>query len=117
MASELRKRLAFERRADASDGGGNTKADFEEVFVTRGRVRPRLGGESVIAARLSGVRVASIKVRSTPETREVDESWRIRELQVDANGNYIFYDIKSLANADERNRYIEFLCEKGGSNG
>src|SRR5688572_5318326 len=70
-AGELRERIAFDRRALISDGYGNEQGDWEEQFIRWGRLRPRLGGEQVMAARLQGVQPYTIKVWFDNKTRQI----------------------------------------------
>jgi SPP1 family predicted phage head-tail adaptor len=107
-SGELRERLTFSRRAVTSDGYGNTEGDWEEQFTVWGRVRPRLGGEEVMAARLSGRSVATITLRYSEQTALIDSDWRA----VNANSGEV-WNIRSAINPDERRRYIELLAEKG----
>lgn len=109
-AASRRSILAFEERPHLSDGFGNTRArDFAESFRVRGSIRPKLGGEEVTASRLAGRQPSVIEVRSSDETRRVDESWRIRDI---TNGGTI-YNIRSKVDVMQRDRWIEFLCDSG----
>lgn len=108
-ASSKRKLFAFELRPLTSDGYGNTEAvAFEERFRVHGQLMPRLGGETVMASRLSGSQPATIKLRSSPQLREVTPEWRIRDVKSGA-----VYNIRSIANPDQRDRELEFLCDTG----
>lgn len=107
-AGELRERVAFDKRAAASDGYGNEEGDFAEQFTRAARIQPKLGGEQVLASRLVGVQPFIIRVRYDSMTATVTEAWRIRDARNGAQ-----YAIRSKANVDERRRYIDFLCETG----
>lgn len=106
-AGELRERMSFQQRAVQSDGYGNSQGDFETEFTVRAGVTPRFGGETVLAARLAGRAVATIKVRISPDTRQVTTDWRMLDA---LNGD--IWNIRSIVDSDERG-YIEMLCEKG----
>lgn len=108
-AGSKRRLFSFEEKGvQSEDEFGNTSRDFEEVFQAHGELIPRFGGETIMAARLSGKQPATIVVDSTVETRTVTTDWRIR----DTNTNELF-NIRSIANPDQRNRKLEFLCESG----
>lgn len=107
-AASKRNRLTFQRPQYISDGYGNTRGDFEDIFEARGSIRAKFGGEEVTAARLAGVQPITVSIRSTPMSRLVDESWRIYDKTESA-----IYNIRSIANPDQRNRMLEMLCHRG----
>ena len=107
-AGALRARLAFDQRAQADDGAGNKEGDWSEQFACRGRITPLRGGEEVTAARLQGTSPVLLTVRSTALTRTVDSTWRARDVS-----SGVAYAIKSTSNMDERNIWIEMMCEAG----
>lgn len=108
-ASRLREKLRFEaREAKADDGYGNREDVWSEQFVSSARVQPLKGSETVIASRLAGVQPAIISIRSGRCAKQVAPGWRA----VDCRSGAI-YNIRSLANFDERNRMIEMTAEGG----
>lgn len=111
-ASDLRDRVAFEQQQAASDGYGNAEGEFAEEFRRAAQIIPRLGGETVIAARLSGRQPVTIRVRQDSQTRQVDESWRVRDVRKGT-----IYQIRSKVDprqhATEHGMYIDLLCEAG----
>ena len=108
-ASELRERLTFAQRALQSDGFGNNGAvgDFADEFTVAARVAPRLGGEEVFAARLTGRNPAMITVRYSSDTAKITTDWRA----TNARSGEV-WNIRS-AIATERKDFIEMLAEKG----
>jgi head-tail adaptor len=110
--------VAFERLEYQTDGFGNDRGAFEEVFQVHARLEPRLGGEAVRASRLGGVQPWTIEVRATPRVRAVDESWRIRVVSNNGFGlirEGSILNIRSMVNVDQRGRWIEFLADTGTS--
>lgn len=107
-AGALRELLAFDERAATSDGYGNSLGEFAEVFRCAARVRPRLGGEQVMAARLGGVQPVTITVRYDSRTAAVTPDWRARDVR-----SGVVYNIRSVVNPDERRRWIDMIAEKG----
>lgn len=107
-AGELRELLAFEQRAITSDGYGNVEGAFAEEFQVAARVRPRMGGEEVMAARLAGRQLFTITVRYSSDTTQITTGWRARNVR-----SGIYYNIRTAVNVDERTRYIEMLAEEG----
>lgn len=113
-AGPLRSRIAFDKREDLSansppgDGHGNEEGDWEEQFVRNARLRPKLGGEQVMASRLQGIQPYTITVRFDSETRLIQTSWRARN---EADG--IIYAILGITNPDEKRKYIELTVQAG----
>lgn len=106
-AGELRARLAFERQSAVSDGAGGQATSWSEVFVCAARLKPRLGGEEVTAARLAGRQPMMITVRHSSDTAQVTTDWRARDVRT---GDV--YNIRAAV-TDERRRWVEMLAEKG----
>lgn len=111
LAGTLNKRIAFDKRPDtANDGYGNTQGDWEEQFWVWSSKRYLLGGEDVMAARLSGSQPLLLTVRSSSNTRQIAESWRCRDLASEE-----IFNIRSVTPAQDRNGFIDILCEKGAA--
>lgn len=113
MSTRMRERVHFQRRAWADDGWGNGgyTGEFETQFTEPARLKPGLGSETVIAARLTSIQPYTVTVRSSNRTRGVDTSWQI----VDARDSTRQFNIKALSNPDERDRYMEFLVVEGAA--
>lgn len=107
-AGELREKLVFEKRAEEADAYGNTQGDWEEQFTVRARIRPRFGGETVLSERLANRQPYTITIRSSMQARAVTADWRVRNARTDE-----VFNIRSVVNPDEKNAYIELLCEGG----
>lgn len=106
-AGELRERIAFDEIAEDETSYGVAAGDWDEMFRRAARIRRLVGGEPVIAERLTGVQPVVITVRSDSDTRTVTTAWRIRDVRTSAA-----YQIRAVT-ADEKRRYIDFLCEIG----
>lgn len=107
---DFRHRVAFEKRADASDKYGGTKAAWAAQFTVAAAIRAKFGSEAVTAARLEGTQPVTITVRRTSKTADVDATWRARDVK---SGE--IYNIRSKADPDDRRAYIELLCEAGAA--
>lgn len=79
-AGDLDHRVAFATRKSESDGYGNTEGAFVDRYPVWAALIPRLGGEAVQAARLSGVQPYTVTVRDSPEMRQVTSDWRVHHL-------------------------------------
>lgn len=110
QAGELRERIGFFRLVEADDGAGNTTSGFSDVpeFVVSAKVVPKLGGEGVQAARLTGTKYVNITVRAASITRQVDTDWRARNMRSD-----VIYNIRSIIDPDQKRQWLEMLCEEG----
>lgn len=109
MMSRAHSRLMFQSRKVEDDGHGNTVGDFANRFEARAKVTPRLGGESVLAARLAGTQTVQIMLRSNPTTRQITTDWRAYDMRDISK----VYNIRSAVNPDGRNKELELLAETG----
>lgn len=107
-AGRMTHKFSFQKRAAVDDGKGNTRGSFAEQFVERGSLRPRLGGEEVLADRRRGVNLANIVVYSSSRTRAATTEWRL----VDSHTSEV-WNIRSIIDPDDRRIYLEMLCERG----
>lgn len=108
-AGELRHRVAFEARPPLADGYGNTQGpDFVVQFTVSAGIVARLGGETVMAARLDGRQPVTITVRRSADTLRIATDWRARDV---ATGEV--YNIRSIADPDDKRMQLDLLCEKG----
>ena len=113
-AGDLRERVGFYRRIQQSDGRGNTEAGFENAPQVQcaASIRPRLGGEQVLAGRLTGVNAVNIVIRRSQAAAAIDPTWKARD---ERRG--VDYAIRSIIDPDQANAqrgtWIELLCEEG----
>jgi SPP1 family predicted phage head-tail adaptor len=107
-AGSLNRRVDFQEPVRADDGHGGTILSWETKFSEPARMVPKTGGEEIVASRLQGKQPYILTVRSSTRTRAVLTSWRIRNSRSGA-----VYAIKSAANLDERDAYIDFLIVEG----
>lgn len=110
-AGELSHKVAFDKRAMVDDGFGNpVSGDWEEQFVVSAKVKPKLGGETVIAARLQSQNTVNITVRQSSKTTQIQPDWRARDVREN-----IEYAIRSIVDPDDGGAWIELLCQSGGA--
>lgn len=114
QAGDLQDLVGFYERVIASDGYGNNQGDFPGTpeFTMAANIKPRLGGESVLAGRLAGSNLVNITVEQCDQTNDVTPDWRAKD---ERKG--VIYNIRSIIDPDEetaqRGRFWEMLCEKG----
>lgn len=110
MTIRMREKIHFQTRTEVDDGYGNPiSGPFETVFTEPARLKPGLGSETVIAARLTGTQPYTVTVRSSTRTRTVHTGWQL----VDARNPSRTFNIKSLVNPDEHGRYIDLVVVEG----
>lgn len=110
-AGQLKERFAFDKRNDVADGYGNTVAGWIEQYQCATRRQMLRGGESVIAARMQGVRPMLLTVRSCVAAREITTDWRARDVRTGET-----FNVRTVSPSEDRS-YIDILCESGVSHG
>jgi hypothetical protein len=120
QAGDLRSRVGFYKRgaigADSPPAPdyGTTEGEYPDTpeFTCAANIKPRLGGESVLAARLTGTNLVNITVWRSSDTAQVDTSWRLKDERTG-----VLYNIRSVIDPDEHTaqhgRWLELLCERG----
>lgn len=114
-AAELRDKVLFERRSGKGNVGGVIKSSWAALGIERSaRVVARMGGEGVLAARLTATQPVEITVRYDSQTRTLTTEDRA----VDARDPKRVWAIKSIGEVEGgRDRWLNLLCEAGGTDG
>lgn len=117
-APELRDKVRFERRSGQANVGGVIKSNWAPIGpdgATRSaRVVARMGGEGVLAARLTATQPFEITVRYDSLTRTIRPEDRI----VDDRDPSRVWGVKSIGEPEGgRDRWLNMLCEAGGVDG
>lgn len=107
-SGSLSERLTFQKREEVDDNFGGSYGAWVDQFDEPARLQPRLGSEPVIAARLTGIQPFTLTVRSSTRARAVTPAWQV----VNARSGTT-YNIKAIANPDERGQYLEMLVVEG----
>lgn len=109
---DLRQTMTFAEPFGATDEYGNQEQGWQDRFTVRAQVTPRLGGEAVDAARLSGRQPVIIRVRNSPDTKLIRTDWKATD--VDAG---IPYNVRSVADPDlggpQHGQWLDVLAESG----
>lgn len=106
-AARLRYIVSFQRLDTTADVYGNVSSGgWSEVFETRGDLRETRGRERVEAGALQAPMSAILMVRSDTLTRGVTES---DSAVIDG----VRWNIRSIANPDQRSRWLEMTVERG----
>lgn len=105
-AGLLRSRVTFARRDVVDDGGGGGTVNWTPMLSTRGYLRPERGREALAAGRPESSSMAVLQIRSSLAARAIDASYRVSVDDVP-------YNVRSIINPDQRNRFLELLVERG----
>lgn len=110
QAGDLRERIGFYRPVASDDGAGNETSGFGDApdFVLFANEKPKLGGEAVLAGRLTGANLVNLTVRQSSLSRQVETEWRAKNERSGA-----VYNIRSIVDPDQHRQWLEMLCEKG----
>lgn len=119
-AGSLSEKLTFqEREVETDDWGTEIGFQWVDKFTTAARMQPMRGSETVIASRLAGVQPYRVTIRSTAASREIKTGWRVYDARAGADGLDAegrptrIFNIRSVANVDERNQWLELLVDGG----
>lgn len=114
-AGDLGEKVGFYKPVEADDGYGNVTsgiANTPAFSPVAAAIEPKLGGESVLAGRLTGTNFVNITVRTSANTLQIDTSWSARDERAGIN-----YNIRSIIDPNQgtqqRGRFLELLCERG----
>lgn len=106
----LRERVRFEARGYVEgDLTGNPQSGpWGEVHSCAAQITPKLGGETVLASRLTGIQPMLITVRLCKALAAFSTDWRIVDVR-----KKIAYNVTAACNPDEKRRYLEILAVSG----
>lgn len=105
-AGPLNQRVAFTRPTRTDDGAGGVDIASVLQFTVWGQLIPERGKEALEAGRVQSSSMATIRVRSSSLTRQIDTDWTA----VIAGASY---QIRSIANIDQRREYLDLVAELG----
>ena len=118
QAGDLRYRVGFYTRngaagsPDVPDYGSGDDYSSTAAFTVWANIQPRLGGETVLANRLTGRNLVNITVRQSTNTDTVDTDWKAKN-----EGSGEVFNIRSIIDPHEgdpdHGMWWEMLCEKG----
>jgi len=119
-AGDLRYKVGFYQRGGPSSASppppdyGFPEGGYPSTatFIKPANITPRLGGEAILAARLTGHNFVNILVRQDSETSQVDVDWKCKN---EDSGEE--FNIRSVIDPQQgtvrHGFWIELLCEKG----
>jgi len=111
-AGELRDRAKFSRPDAVSDEYGNVSTGWQDMFTVAANITPRLGGESIEAARLAGRQPVVIRVRKSPDTVQIRTDWKATNVRTGTA-----YNIRTAVDPNQgdqqHGKWIDMLAEAG----
>jgi head-tail adaptor len=114
QAGDLRDRIGFYKRIEIEDEFGNTTGGYGPVpdFSVAANVKPKLGGETVLAGRLTGTNYVNVTVRQSSQTRQVTVDWMAKDERKGVSYN-VRSIIDPLQGQSGQGAWFEMLCEEG----
>ena len=109
-AGQRNKRVTFQRKIKAPDGGGGIGPGWTDLMKVSARFRPERGRERVESGRVSAELTGVLTLRSSAKTRAITEADRVVIKGVP-------YQIRSIDNPDQRDRDLEMTVERGAAQG
>ncbi len=111
-AGDLRKKMAFAKPDDVFDEYGNSSTGWQDMFTLHAQITPRLGGETVEAARLAGQQPVVIRLRYSPNAKQIRTDWQATDID-----SGIVYNVRAvtdpfLGNA-RHGQWVDVLAEAG----
>lgn len=110
-AGSLHELVAFDKRAPADDGYGNTVAAWAEQFQAHAGFVYVRGSETIMAARLEGRQSMIVQIRQSDAARLVTTDWQMRDLRTGEQ-----FNIRSI-NSSANRSMLELLVERGVATG
>lgn len=111
-AGDFRRRCSFAKPNSISDEYGNVTTGWQKMFEVAANITPRLGGETVEAARLAGRQPVIVRVRQNPDTIRIRTDWKITDVQSGTE-----YNIRAVTDPHlgdvEHGKWIDMLAEAG----
>ena len=118
QAGDLRYRVGFYSRdtgapsPDVPDYGSGDEYPSTATFTVWANITPRLGGEAILANRLTGKNFVNILVRQSSNTNLVDTDWICKN-----EGTGEIFNIRSVIDPHQgdadHHLWWEMLCEEG----
>lgn len=105
-AVNLRDQAVFQRRGAVDDGYGNVEGDWSDLLTVYADLRERTGKEALDAGAITASRMATLRIRFSPETSGITEADRVV-----ARGTT--WNIRSIAQTSHAPRWLDLLLETG----
>jgi head-tail adaptor len=104
-----RDRVTFQQRSLDANGDRLGAWDSANGFTRWARVKPKVGGEGVLQARLQGQHIVEISVLNDSSTDDIATAWR-------AVWKSVNYNIRNVLPSEDRSEFL-ILAEADQSDG
>src|SRR5262245_19554970 len=111
-AGDLRYRVTFSQPNSTTDEYGNVTTGWVDRFTVAANITPRLGGETVEAARLAGRQPVVIRVRRSTDTAQVRSDWKATNTN-DGTEYNIRTAVDPFQGSPDHGKWMELLAEAG----
>lgn len=109
-AGDLNKRVTFERMTRVPDGGGGWTQAWGDPLTVWAQFSPERGRERIKAGRVADAMAGVLRIRSSTQSRALTPSHRVT---VDG----MVWNVRAIANPDQRNVMLEMTVERDGGQG
>ena len=104
----LNKRARFQRLVTTPDGAGGGIKSWTDYVTVWAQLIPQRAREKIQQGRIADAQAGVLLVRSSSETRRIDDTYRVI-----VNG--VLYNVRSHDNPDQVNDMLEFIVETDGT--
>lgn len=102
-AGKLRNKISLEREVVTPDGFGGSSHVWVEIKTFRAYIKPVSGSERLHSQRLEASMSHKVFIRYNNDIMPTD--------RINYNGR--FFQIRAVINIEERNKWLELVCEEG----
>jgi SPP1 family predicted phage head-tail adaptor len=102
----MRDRAAFSRLTGSEDDYGNAVEAWADLFTVWADVRETLGKEKVAAGAIEAANTATVRIRSSTQSRGITTADRV-------TFRGALWNIRSIIAVSNNGAMLELLCEKG----
>ena len=99
-----KRRVTFQALQRIPDGAGGWSEDWTASLTVWGQYSPERGRERIQHGRLASTLAGVLRIRSSTDARQITTEHRVLV-------NNIAYNIRSIANPDQRDDMIELTIE------
>lgn len=107
-AGTLNKRATFQSEVSVPDGAGGSTLSWQDYVTVWAQLSPERAREKIQQGRIADASAGVLRVRSSTATRLIDATYRVL---VDG----VTYNVRGVANPDQRNDMLEFPVETDGT--
>ena len=100
---KLNRKITIERADRVKNSGGGYDYTWQTIHTAYAMIKPKNGGERTHAGKLESTNMNDIVFRYIPDLLSDD--------RINYNGK--LYQIRSIINIEEQNKWSQLVCESG----